>query len=121
MKKVLLLFVIIVLPIVIIKANDTGINKSNETKASKDEANSSFSYDDTLKLLTIRFFESEMEKDFPEVIERMKCSDDYSFDEEFTLPEELWKAVGAKKPLVVKKGKYPMKYKDGVYSIYIQY
>ena len=91
-----------------------------DVKATKEETNSSFSYDDGTKLLTINFIAEEMKKTQADVVEYMQSHSSYLFDVEFALPEELWKALGSSTPLIIKKGSYPLEYKDGVYTVCIQ-
>lgn len=99
----------------------TDMKKAREEKVPDTEFNSTFSYDAAQKLLVIRFIEAEMEKDQPEVVANLRCSTDYSFDEMFELPEDLWRALGATTPLAIKKGRYPMEFREGVYLIYVQF
>lgn len=102
------------------KCKEEKVSK-NESHTKQEEPNSSFSYDEVRGLLIIRFFEAEMEKDQPDVIEQLKCTNQYVFDAEFALPEELWKAIGSNCPLVIKKGVYPVSYQNGIYSVSIQF
>lgn len=121
MKQVLIFLLILLLYNPADAYTNRDASKKKEDAAKEDAANSSFSYDDSLKVLTINFIEAEMEKDQPEVVDYMRCNSCYEFDAEFILPDDLWKALGASEPLVIKKGSYPVAYKEGVYSITIQF
>ena len=69
----------------------------------------------------INFFEQEMAQTQPEDIAQMKQRNSYLFEAPFTLPEELWKALGSEKPLTINKGCYPITFHDGVYSVHIRF
>ena len=88
-------------------------------KSETGEANSSFTFDSCGNVLVIRFFEKEMNETQPEAVVFMKTHDEYIFEAEFVLPADLCRALGMNAPVVISKGRYPMKYLDGVYSVYV--
>jgi hypothetical protein len=98
-----------------------GDPKKKDAAPANDESNSSFEYQKETNTLTIRFFEEEMMKTQPEVVAYMRSHSDYVFDAPFSLPEELWKALGSSQPLVIEKGKYPLSFRKGVFSVYVQF
>ena len=53
----------------------------------------------------------------PDKIVYLKDKKSVVFAEDFVMPAEINKAVKSLKPLVIKKGEYPLTYKNGVYFI----
>jgi len=77
----------------------------------------SYEYDEKTTRFTMSFEEKDLVEAEPEKVRYFKKQKFFHVNENFELPEELWKALGAPQVLVIKKGRYPIEYKDGTYTI----
>jgi hypothetical protein len=56
----------------------------------------------------------------PEKLIDFQGKNSYNFMEDWVAPAELNKALKASKPIVIKAGTYPLKYKNGIYTIIVK-
>ena len=78
-----------------------------------------WTYENSTCILKLSFSESEVKEKTPQQWQYFKTHDQYPFDEDFPLPEDLWSSLGSKEPIVIKTGSYPISYKNGVFEIII--
>jgi len=94
-----------------------GDNRSKKTCADEKPFEMSYEYDEKTARFTMSFEEKDLVEAEPEKLRYFKRQKFFHINESFELPEELWKALGAPQVLVIKKGRYPIEYKDGIYTI----
>lgn len=78
---------------------------------------SSFDYDEKTTRLTMSFEEDDLKKSEPEKIRYFRKKKTFRVNEAFELPRELCEALGAKGPILIKCGDYPVEYKNGTFTI----
>ncbi len=69
--------------------------------------------------MIVSIYEKDILKVQPDKIDYFKGKNYITFTEDFVLSSEINSAVRVKKPLVIKKGEFPLSYKNGIYSIEI--
>jgi hypothetical protein len=79
--------------------------------------NGTMDVSDEKGVMIVGINESDILKVQPDKIIYFKGKQSVDFVEDFAMPAEINKAVKAVKPLVIRKGEYPMTYKNGVYFI----
>lgn len=102
-----------------LKADNNNDRKPSSCAPEKTEVEMQFAFDSTQNMLKISFNEEEIKKNDPEQFDFFRTHSTFPFEEEFELPEDICRSLGTQKNIVIRTGEYPVKYRNGVYEIYI--
>jgi hypothetical protein len=83
----------------------------------QDGMKSTLNYDADRATVIIGIPESELLRVQPGKLIYFKDKSSVVFTEDYTVPQEIITAVKANKPIIIKKGEYPMNYSKGIYFI----
>lgn len=78
-----------------------------------------WSYENTTKVVKLSFSEKEVRETAPGQWEYLSSHTEYPFEEDFPLPEDLWKKMGAPQAIIIKTGRYPISCTNGNIEITI--